>query len=522
MNVFRAIVGVSAFTSLSRVTGLVREVVMARVFGAGAANDAFEIAFQIPNMLRRLFAEGAFSQAFVPMLSEYRAQRGETATRLLADRVATLQLIALLAVSALGILAAPWLVPLIASGFGAAPGKEALTVELLRIMFPYILFIALTALAGGVLNVWKRFAVPAFTPVLLNLSMIAGALWAAPMFAEPIHALAWAVVVGGVLQLSAQLWALGRLGLLPRFAWAPRDEGVLRILRNMGPALLGVSVAQVSLIINTNYASHFGTGAVSWLKKADRLMELPTALLGVAIGTVILPALGLLRSRGEERAYGALLDYGLRFSLLATLPAMAVMLLLALPMVAVLFQRGAFTAQDTLATAPAVAAYAVGITALVAIKILAPAFYARQDIRTPVRIAVRVLVLTQLLNLVLVFGVFRVLAPHLLHAALALSTSLGALMNAWWLLRGLTGRGLYDPAPGWRRFILHVLGATATAGIAVVVAMPASSWWLASGELARIVMLTLLFALGATSYLAVLHLVGYRPRDLRRRVRVAE
>ncbi|MCX8098556.1 MAG: murein biosynthesis integral membrane protein MurJ [Casimicrobiaceae bacterium] len=518
MNILRAIFGVSALTTCSRVTGLAREVVMARVFGAGAANDAFEIAFQIPNMLRRMFAEGAFSQAFVPMLSEYRARRGEAATRQLIDRVATLQLVVLLAVSVLGMAAAPWIVPLIASGFDREPGKEALTVDLLVIMFPYILFISMVALAGGVLNVWKRFAVPAFSPVLLNLAMIGAALGAAPHFERPIDALAWGVIAGGVAQLALQLWALARLGLFPRWCWAPRDEGVLRVLKNMGPALLGVSVAQISLVINSNYASHFGTGAVSWLKKADRLMELPTALLGVAIGTVILPALGALRARGQAGGYSGLLDWGLRFSLLATLPAMAAMGLLALPMVSVLFERGAFTAVDSLRTASAVTAYAVGIVAIVAIKILAPAFYAQQDLRTPVRIAIRVLVVTQLFNLGLVFLLFRRWAPEQLHAALALSTSLGAILNAWWLYRGLRRHGLYVPAPGWRRFLGHVVLATSVAAIAVAIALPPQAWWHEASEWLRIVRLGLVLSLGAIGYLATLALLGYRPRDLRRRI----
>lgn len=517
MNILRAVIGVSALTTLSRVTGLVREVVMARVFGAGAANDAFEIAFQIPNMLRRMFAEGAFAQSFVPMLAEYRAQRGEAATRQLIDRVATLQLIVLLGVSGLGILAAPWIVPLIASGFDRVPGKEALTVDLLAIMFPYIVFISMVALAGGVLNVWKRFAVPAFSPVLLNLAMIGAAVWAAPWFARPIEALAWGVILGGMLQLALQLWALWRIGAFPRLDWAPRDEGVLRVLRNMGPALLGVSVAQVSLLINTNYASHFGTGAVSWLKKADRLMELPTALLGVAIGTVILPALGAMRSRREDRAYASLLDWGLRFSILATLPAMVVMLLLALPVVSVLFQRGAFTALDTLRTAPAVAAYAVGIVAIVAIKILAPAFYAHQDLRTPVRIAIRVLLATQVFNLIFVFLVFRQWAPNQLHAALALSTSLGAVLNAWWLYRGLIQRRLYSPAAGWARFIRHVLLASAFTAGAMALALPTGAWWLGAGEARRIAVLAAVLGVGGIAYVGMLGLMGYRLRDFRRR-----
>ena len=501
---------------LSRVTGLANQVVMAKIFGAGAVNDAFEIAFQLPNMMRRLFAEGAFAQAFVPLIAEYKGQRGEADTHTLINRVATLQLVALLVVTALGILAAPWLIPLFASGFSKTPGKTELATELLQIMFPYLIFISLTALAGGVMNIWKKFAIPAFTPVLLNLCMIAAALWAAPHFAQPIHALAWGVLAGGVAQLAMQLWPLHKVGMFPRFDFHFRDEGVKRMLKTMGPAVLGVSIAQVSLLLNTNYASFFGDGAVSWLKKADRLMELPTALLGVAIGTVILPALGVLRNEKNEKGYSELLDYGMRFALLATLPAMAVMIVLATPMVATLFERDAFRALDATQTGPAVAAYAVGIVALVWIKILAPAFYAQQDTATPVKIGIRVLLITQLFNLFFVLIVFERYAPNFKHAALALSTSLGALLNAWWLYRGLKARGLYVPQPRWRKFAGQLLLATLLATALVLVARPADAWWTSIGEIQRIAMLTALFALGGFAYLGTLYCCGFRVRDLKR------
>ena len=503
-------------TSLSRVAGLAREIITAKVFGAGAANDAFEIAFLLPNMMRRLFAEGAFAQAFVPLIAEYRGQRGEAATHQLINRVATLQLLALLVVTALGILAAPWLIPLFASGFDKTPGKTLLATELLQIMFPYLLFISLTALAGGVMNIWKKFAIPAFTPVLLNACMIAAALWAAPHFKQPIHALAWGVLAGGVAQLALQLWPLYKLGMFPRLDFHFRDEGVLRMLKTMGPAILGVSVAQVSQLINSNYASLFGDGSVSWLNKAGRLMELPTALLGVAIGTVILPALGVLRNENNERGYGDLLDYGMRFALIATLPAMAVMGVLATPMVATLLQRGAFTGRDAMQTGPAVIAYAVGIVALVWIKILAPAFYAQQDTKTPVKIAIRVLIITQLFNLLFVHVVFERYAPDLKHAALALSISLGALLNAWWLYRGLRARGLYEPQAGWSRYGWQLFAATLCTAAVIFFAKPADFWWVTTAEIPRASMLAALFALGGFTYLGVLYCFGFRLRDIRR------
>jgi putative peptidoglycan lipid II flippase len=516
VNILKAIIGVSALTTLSRVTGLAREVVTARVFGAGAVNDAFEVAFQLPNMMRRLFAEGAFAQAFVPLLAEYKGQKGEAATHQLINRVATLQLLALLAVSIIGIVAAPILITIFASGFRQTPGKAELAVQLLQIMFPYLLFISLTALAGGVMNIWRKFAIPAFAPVLLNVCMIGASLWLAPHFKQPIHALAVGVIAGGVAQLALQLWPLYKIGMFPRFDFNFRDEGVKRILKTMAPAIIGVSVAQISLLINTNYASFFGDGYVSWIKKADRLMELPTALLGVAIGTVILPALGVLRNEKNERGYAELLDWGMRFALIATLPAMAVMIVLAVPMVSVLFQGGAFTQRDVMQTAPAVAAYAVGVIALVWIKILAPAFYAQQDTATPVKIAIRVLIVTQLFNALFVWVIFEKFAPNHKHAALALSTSIGAVLNAWWLFRGLRARRLYVPHAGWSKFASHLFVATVLATACVLYARPGDAWWTQTHLLERGSMLAALFATGGAVYLATLYCFGYRLRDLKR------
>src|SRR5499427_7659835 len=314
MNLLKAMSTVSAMTLLSRITGLARESLKAFAFGAGLQMDAFEAAFRLPNILRRLFAEGAFAQAFVPIFAEYRRQRGHEQTRALAERVGTILAIALLLLTVAGVLAAPWLVYLLASGFASTPGKVELTADMIRIMFPYILFISLVSLAGGILNVYRRFAIPAFTPVLLNLSIIGAAIFLAPHVDPPIMALAWGVAIGGVAQLALQIWPLKRLHMLPRLRLDWRDEGVRRVLRAMGPAILGVSAAQISALINTQLAAYLGDGRISWISYADRLMEFPSALLGVALGTVLLPSLSKHHSDANHTEYSALLDWGLRLA----------------------------------------------------------------------------------------------------------------------------------------------------------------------------------------------------------------
>ncbi|MGH8753749.1 MAG: murein biosynthesis integral membrane protein MurJ, partial [Burkholderiales bacterium] len=343
MNLLQTLATVSSMTLISRILGFVRDTVIARIFGAGLFTDAFFVAFRIPNLLRRLFAEGAFSQAFVPILAEYKNQRGSEATRLLVDHVASLLALCLFAVTLLGVIIAPLIVYISAPGFAATPAKFDITVALLRITFPYILFISLVALAGGILNTWSKFSVPAFTPVLLNLSFIACALWLAPHVNPPVKALAWAVFIGGVLQLAFQFPHLARLKMLPRFRLNFSDEGVWRILKLMGPAVFGVSISQLSLLINTIFASFLVTGSVSWLYYADRLMEFPAGMLGVALGTILLPSLSkqYVNQSGEE--YSKLLDWGLRLTLLLALPAAVALALLAVPLIATLFYYGAFT-----------------------------------------------------------------------------------------------------------------------------------------------------------------------------------
>ena len=367
MNLLKALATVSGMTLLSRILGFVRDFVIARTFGAGMLTDAFFVAFKLPNLLRRLFAEGAFSQAFVPVLGEYKNKLGNVETKRLVDHVATLLFLALLVVTLLGMAAAPLLVYISAPGFAADADKFALTVELTRITFPYILFMSLVALAGGILNTWSRFAVPAFTPVLLNISFIAMALFAAPYFDPPVMVLGWAVFLGGLLQLAFQIPHLKRIGMVPRFSIDWRDEGVRRILKLMAPAVLGVSVAQISLLINTIFASFLGTGSVSWLYYADRLMEFPAGMLGAALGTILLPSLAKYHADARHDEYSKLLDWGLRLTLLLAAPAALALAIIAVPLIATLFHHGAFTAVDVFKTRDARVAYSVGLLGLILI-----------------------------------------------------------------------------------------------------------------------------------------------------------
>ena len=517
MNLFKAASTVSLLTLVSRVTGLVREQLIAASFGASAATDAFNVAFRLPNLFRRLFAEGAFSQAFVPILAATREREGDAATRQLIDAVATVLAWVLLATCVLGVAAAPVLVWVI----GAGLERFDTAVVLTRWMFPYIGFMSMVALAAGILNTWKRFAVPALTPVLLNLSVIAAAWWGAPRLAaagiEPIYALAGGVMAGGLFQAAVQIPALAAIGALPHFGLLPsavarawRHPGVGRVLRQMAPALLGVSVAQISLLINTQIASHVAVGAVSWLTYADRLMEFPTALLGVAMGVVLLPQLSAAQARQDMHEYSEMLDWSLRLVLLLALPCALALLLFPVGLIAVLYHYGAFSAADVEMTVRALRGYGVGLLGLVAIKVLAPAFYARMDIRTPVKIAIGVLLATQAMNLVLV--------PWLGHAGLALAIGVGALVNAGLLLGGLLRRGVYRPRPGWGGFTARVAAANLAVGAALAWAAHGIDWiglqalW---GQ--RALAVALVLAGVALLYLAVLALCGLRPRHLIRR-----
>jgi putative peptidoglycan lipid II flippase len=471
--------------------------------------DAFFVAFKLPNLLRRLFADGAFSQAFVPVLAEYKNRRGEEATRQLLARVATLLFVVVALVTLLGVIAAPAIVFISAPGFADAPDKFQLTVELTRIVFPYILFMSLVALAGGVLNTWSRFMVPAFTPVLLNVAMILAAAVAAPWFDPPVLALAWGAFLGGVLQLALQAPALARLGMLPRWDWAPRDEGVRRVLKLMAPAALGVSVAQISLLINTLFASFLETGSVSWLYYADRLMEFPTGMLGVALGTILLPSLAKHHADNDPAEYSKLLDWGLRMTLLLAAPAAVALGVLGVPLITTLFHYGEFTARDVEMTRWALSAYSVGLLGIILVKVLAPGFYARQNIKTPVKIAIVTLLATQAMNLAFIW--------HLRHAGLALSIGLGACLNAGILYYQLRKQAVFQPQPGWRVFLLKLAAALLLMGAALHFAMLGEARWLDYGFSQRLGHLTALVLGGMTTYFLTLYLLGFRLAQFRRR-----
>ena len=509
MNLLRAAASVSAITFLSRITGLIREIVGFSLFGAGASMDAFQVAWRIPNLLRRLFAEGAFSQAFVPVFAEYKATRREVDTKLLANHVASLLALILFVVTVIGVIAAPLVVYLTASGFSANPEKFDLTVQLVRITFPYIFFISLVALAAGILNSFSAFKTPAFTPVLLNLSVIAAAVLLAPRVNPPILALAIGTMIGGVVQLAFQIPALRRVGMLPRFslsAWRFRkDEGVVRILRLMAPAILGVSVAQISLLLNTQIASFLQTGSVAWLTAADRLMEFPSALLGVALGTVLLPSLIKSHAQQDPREFSRLLDWGLRLTLLLALPAAAALALLATPLIATLLQHGRFTADDVLMSRAALVAYAVGLTGIILVKILAPGFYARQNVKTPVKIGIATLLVTQVFNLIFV--------PFFQHAGLALSIGLGACVNAGLLYFFMRKQGLFSPQPDWGVFLLKLAVALYLMGGILWWASGPEGDWLQMATVAKCLRLAWVIALGSSVYFAALWVMGFRPRD---------
>jgi putative peptidoglycan lipid II flippase len=501
---------VSSMTLLSRVLGLVRDVVLARLLGVSAGTDAFFVAFRIPNFLRRLFAEGAFNQAFVPVLSEYKTRGSLAASRLLVDRVAGTLGSVLIMVTVIGVVGAPVLISVFAPGFGDDPTQRALAVEMLRLTFPYIFFISLTAFAGSILNTWGRFAVPAFTPVLLNLCLIAAALFLAPLFAEQrmAVALAWGVLAAGMAQLLFQLPFLARLGLMPRPRMAWQDPGVKKIMALMAPALFGVSVSQINLLLDTVLASLLETGSVTWLYYSDRLVELPLGVFAIAIGTVILPSLSKTHAGAAPQQFSQTLDWGLRLILIVGVPAALALAVISEPLLASLFLYGEFSVLDVNQAALSLRAYAFGVVAFMLIKVLAPGFFARQDTRTPVKIGVIALVANMVFNLILVW--------HLQHMGLALATALSAWLNAGLLWRGLRKAGIYQAQAGWGVLLLRLLVAGGLMSAAIFALAAQTDVWFAGLAWQRALWLLAVVLCGVLVYAVALLALGLRPRHLRR------
>ncbi len=510
---------VSLMTVLSRVLGLVRDIVLARFFGAQAVMDAFFVAFKIPNIFRRFFAEGAFSQAFVPVFAEYAEQREAAAVRELSDRVAgTLGLI-LFVVTAIGVVAAPLLISLF--GMGWLAGDEAdnadkfgLAVDMLRLTFPYLFFISLTALAGGILNTYHRFAAPAFAPVLLNVCLIAFAAFIAPHYERPGMALAAGVFAAGLVQLLFMLPFLAKLKAVPRPRWGPGHEGVRRIGRLMAPAIVGSSVAQINILFDTLIASFLVTGSISWLYYSDRLMEFPLGVFGIALATVILPNLSRQHAQGSSREFAAMLDWALRLAVLIAVPAAVGLCLLAAPLLTTLFFGGEFTARDVDMARFSLVAYGGGLLGFVLVKVLAPGYFARQDTRTPVRIGIIALVVNMVLNVAIVVPWVATGRPAA-HAGLALATSLAAFLNAGLLLRGLMQRNVWRPESGWGAFLLRVGVSAGVMALLLEQFVPGEEAWFAADIWTRAGWLLASVAGGAAAYAASLLATGMRLSQLR-------
>jgi len=491
---------VGAMTTISRVFGLIRDIVIARLFGAGAEVDAFIVAFRIPNFLRRLFAEGGFSQAFVPILAEYKEQRDEAAVKALVDQTSATLGLVLFLVTLVGVIAAPVLITIFASGFDDA--KHVMASDMLRITFPYILFISLTAFAASILNTYKQFAVPAFTPVLLNLSLIGCAIWLAPMMEVPIEALAWGVLIAGIVQLLFQFPFLFRLKLFPRPSLNKDKQGVNRILKLMLPTLFAVSIVQINLLIDTIFASFLVDGSISWLYYSDRMVEFPLGVFGIALATVLLPNLSSEHAKKATEKFSGTLDWALRWVFLIAVPAAVGLAVLAVPVLATLFQYDEFTSYATIMSGKSLLAYSLGLPAFILIKIFATGFFSRQDTKTPVKIGAIAMVANIGLNFLLI-GLFQ-------HAGLALATSLSACLQALLLFYLLKKEAVYIPVSGWFKFGLQIFVAVVAMALLIVYFVAVPEQWFAWGLLERAGMLSLWIAVSIVCYFSVLWLTGLR------------
>ncbi len=510
---FRVTSLVSGMTLLSRILGLVRDIVLARFFGASLVMDAFLVANRIPNMLRRFFAEGAFSQGFVPVMARYRERHDHDDARRFVDSVAGTFGIVLFVITLFGVLAAPLIVIVVAPGFVGDGGDLDLAALMLRFTFPYLFFVSLTAFAGGILNTYGRFGVPAFTPVILNVVLISAAIWWSPRLDVPGMALAYAVFIAGVCQLLFQLPFLVQIRALPRPVWAPHHEGVKRAVKLMLPAIFGSSVAQINVLLGGIIASLLGVGSISYLYYSDRLMEFPLGLFGIALATVTLPHLSRLWANDERGIFSATLDWSMRLALIIALPAAIGLFVLAEPLITTIFYRGRFDAEAVQMTAIALRAYAFGLLGFSFVKILAPAFFAREDTRTPVRIAIIALGVNFALSIGLAWYLTRIGYPAP-HAGLALATSIAALLNAWLLYLGLRRDEVLVHGPGWPALCARVLLANAAMWAILLWLRRPLEWWLATGSIDRVGWLAISVASGAVGYFLALLAFGLRPSNL--------
>jgi putative peptidoglycan lipid II flippase len=526
-SMLRGLLSFSSMTMVSRVLGLVRDQSISYVFGASAATDAFMVAFRIPNFMRRLFAEGSFSTAFVPVFTEVKETRPREDLRELLARVSGTLGAVLLVVTALGLLFAPQLAEVFAPH---DPHKFGLLVQLIRLTFPFLLFVSLTALAGGVLNSFHRFGLPALTPVILNLCMITGALWLAPRLQVPILAMGWAVLAAGVLQLLFLLPALRGLNLLTLPRWGWQNPDVRKVMRLMVPTLFGSSVAQINLLLDTWIAAYLITRSQTWLSLADRFLELPLGVFGIALGTVILPALSQHHVRADRDGFSRALDWGLRNTLMIAVPAALGLMLLGEPLVATMFQHGRFSAFDTRMTALSVFGLSFGLPAFALVKVVLPAFYARQDTRTPVRAGVTALIANMVLNIAILALLYVIWVPDAtkargvwdalastpgLHLALGIASALSSYINLLLLWRWLRRDGVYSPQPGWGRFTLRLVIACAALCAAVLLGEHLAPDFTTAPVASRLGWLLALVAAGGLAYALALVALGWRPRELR-------
>lgn len=490
---------------ISRILGFIRDMMFARIFGVDAGTDAFFVAFKIPNFLRRLFAEGAFSQAFVPVLSDYKEQGSKQALKLFIDKTAGTLALILAIVTLIGIIASPIIITLFAPGFSNEGKQYDLAVQMLKITFPYLFFISSVAFAGGILNSHGKFAIPAFTPVFLNICMIAAAIWLSPLMPDPIVALAWGVFAAGVVQLLFQFPALYKLGLLPKLKFGFKDPGVKRILKLMLPAIFGVSVTQINLLLDTIIASLLAAGSVSWLYYSDRLVEFPLGIFGIALATVILPSLSKNHAANDPIAFSKSLNWALRLVLLIGLPASIGLLMLAEPMLSTLFQYNEFSANDVHLAGKSLMAYSLGLLGFILVKVLVPGFSSRKDMKTPVRFGIYAMVANMGLNIVLAFP--------FAHAGLALATSLSAFFNASLLLTKLIKDRIYKPGKNWANFFVKIIFANEIMALFIYICVDTNQWFQWSA-FDRAFNLALWIFLAGLTYLFALLLIGVRPNNL--------